>query len=476
MSEGKVLAVDLDGTLLKGDMLLETWWNVLSRDRKASLRALQTLREKGRAAFKEALAADADVDIARLPYNTEMIEYIGRRKAAGDRIVLATASDIRVAEAVAAELGLFDEVIASDGKNNLKGAGKETVLVERFGRKGFDYAGDHAADLDVWRSADTAVTVNAAENLRQQAAAVAGKAEHLGRSEPDYRAWMKAMRPHQWLKNVLVFVPLLASHSSEVYQWVQCLVAFVTFSLVASSVYLFNDLLDLSADRAHPRKCERPLAKGTMRLEHGSVLAPGLLAGGLLLAILFLRYEFVLVLMGYFVLTTVYSLVLKRKLIIDIVALAGLYTVRIFAGAVAAWVVLSPWILVLSIFLFLSLAAIKRQAELISDIAVGKESSSGRAYMADDLPVVTGMALAAGYVAVMVLALYISAPGVTELYTSPKYLFGITPIVLYWISRAVMITHRGFMTDDPIIFAIKDNVSRLCGLGVLVILFFAAFF
>ncbi|MEO0914261.1 MAG: UbiA family prenyltransferase, partial [Pseudomonadota bacterium] len=290
------------------------------------------------------------------------------------------------------------------------------------------------------------------------------------------RAWLKAMRPHQWLKNVLVFLPLMAAHSADIGQWFAAFVAFVSFSLVASSVYLFNDLLDLNADRAHPRKRERPLAKGTMGLEHGTLMAPVLLGAGLLLALVAVRWEFLLVLIGYFVLTTVYSLVLKRRLIIDICALAALYTIRIFAGAVAAWVVLSPWLLVFSIFLFLSLAAIKRQAELISDIAMGKESSSGRAYMAADLPVVMAMALAAGYVAVLVLALYISAPAVSELYTSPKYLFGITPVLLYWISRAVMITHRGRMTDDPIIFAIKDNVSRFCGVSVAAILLFAALY
>ncbi|PRY23553.1 4-hydroxybenzoate polyprenyltransferase [Aliiruegeria haliotis] len=471
-----VLAVDLDGTLLRSDMLLETWWSAVSDDvRVAVPRALTLL--KGKAAFKAALRDVSSVDVAALPYNAEVLAYIKQHRAQGGRVALVTASDQAIADAVADHLNCFEDVLGSDGQENLKGATKAATLVERYGERGFDYIGDHPADVAVWRHARKAITVDAPAKLRGQADDVSLEAEHLGdsTSASTARTWLKACRPHQWVKNILVFLPALMAHSADGGQWLAATLAFVTFSMVASSVYLLNDLLDLSADRAHPRKRYRALPSGNMKLIHGSLLAPALLVTGLGLSMLFLPGRFTLVLLAYFCLTSAYSLTLKRQLVIDICTLATLYTTRIIAGGAAANVDLSPWLLAFSIFLFLSLAAIKRQAELISDFAAGREGSSGRAYVTGDLPIIAGMAISAGYLAVLVMALYVNSPIVTQYYTSPLWLWLICPILLYWVSRAVMLTHRGQMHDDPVVFALKDKMSRLCAVLIICIGFVATF-
>ncbi|MEO1468156.1 MAG: UbiA family prenyltransferase [Pseudomonadota bacterium] len=466
-----VLAVDLDGTLIRSDMLLETWWSVVSQKPGVAAGALATLARDGRAAFKAVLAeAGAEnVDPAALPWNEAVLERVRAHRAAGGKTVLVTASDRRVAEGIATHLGLFDAVHASDGTTNLKGANKAAFLVETYGERGFDYAGDHAVDVAVWAKARGAITVDAGDGLRQAAEGAAERAEHIGAPVRPLKAAIKAMRPHQWLKNVLVFVPVLAAHSLVVGDWLAALMAFVCFSMVASGVYLLNDLLDLASDRAHTRKRNRPLASGALPLLTGSIMAPALLGGGVLLAAITTPGAFLGVLILYGILTTAYSFVLKRQLLLDVLTLAGLYTIRIVAGGAATGIEISPWLLALSTFLFFSLAAIKRQAELVANLAEGKEGASGRAYLTTDLQIVTNMALSAGYVSVLVLALYITSDTVATLYGQPLILWCICPVLLYWISRAVMLTHRGLMDDDPVVFAIKDKVSILCGALMVVI-------
>ncbi|MEO0389188.1 MAG: UbiA family prenyltransferase, partial [Pseudomonadota bacterium] len=323
-----------------------------------------------------------------------------------------------------------------------------------------------------------AIRVGVPPRLRRHAHSWAGAAALLGGAPPApprrrMPPWLAAMRPHQWTKNLLVFLPALAAHSTDARDWALAVLAFAAFSLVASGVYVLNDLLDLQVDRAHPRKRFRPLAAGTLSLWHGTALAPALLAGGGLLGLLFGSGLFAALLFLYFGLTLAYSLALKRQLVIDICTLAGLYALRVLAGAAVTGIAPSPWLLVFSLFFFLALAAVKRQAELVATAGTGVESGGGgggRAYVAADLPIVTGMALSSGYVAVLVMALFISAPTTAALYGEPALLWGICPVLLYWISRAVMLAHRGGMHDDPVVFAFRDRVSLGCGVTVLILL------
>lgn len=515
-----VLVVDLDHTLIRTDLLYESLFAGLAARPRATLAALPALA-RGKAALKAALAegpastqpapdanpassspgtnpaspnpdanpagpnpqADLPVDVATLPLNAAVLEEIRAARAAGIRTALVSASDARLVAAVADRVGLFDEAHGSTPERNLKGPAKAAFLLDRFG-PGFGYIGDSRADLAIWAHAGRVVTVGAGPALRAaaQAAAPAGSpvthlepgltgpgltgasgATRLGSGLAIGPGHLRALRPHQWLKNILIFLPVLAAHSTDPAVWLAALAAFAAFSLTASSVYILNDLLDLAADRAHPRKCRRPFASGAVPIRDGLILAPGLLIAALAIALLGAPPLFLAVLAGYYALTLAYSFDLKRRLVADIVALGGLYTLRILAGAAATGVVLSPWMLAFSGFLFFALAAVKRQAELVDGIASGREKAAGRAYRAPDLPVVTMMALAAGYTSVLIMALYVSSPEVRVLYAQPDLLWAICPVLLYWLSRAVMKAHRGRMTDDPVVYALRDRVSLACG-------------
>lgn len=455
----QTLAVDLDGTVLRSDMLHETFWSGFARDWTLPFRALGALTQ-GKAALKRILAERSDVDVTTLPYDETVLQRLRDWRAQGGRTALVTASDQRLADRIAEHLGLFDLVIGSDGTDNLKGPAKAERLISEFGAGNFIYMGDHAADLPVWQVAGGAITVNARPAL-QAGVACNGPVEHLTPYNRDLRPYAKAIRPHQWLKNLLVFVPMLAAHDLSFGIFFLACVAFISFSLIASSVYVLNDLLDLKGDRAHPRKRLRPFAAGTIPIARGTVMAASLLIAGLIPAIL-LGPHFLAIMMVYYVLTMAYSLWLKRQLVIDIFALAGLYTLRILAGGTSASIPMSVWLLAFSIFFFFSLAAVKRQAELVDGRNSGKLTAHGRGYHVEDVPIVTMMALASGYVSVLVMALYISAPRVLEMYPQPGFLWGACLVLLYWISRMVMTTHRGQMNDDPVLYAAKDKVSLIC--------------
>jgi 4-hydroxybenzoate polyprenyltransferase/phosphoserine phosphatase len=472
----KVLAVDLDGTLIASDMLHESFWATLGSDRGALLKAGAKFMTGGRAALKAALAEAAEVDVTLLPYRDAVLDEIRAAKKQGTRVVLATASDRSVAEAVANHLGLFDEVMASDGETNLKGGAKAAALVAKFGEAGFSYLGDSAADLPVWAASGQAISVNASAGLRGRIKApVVRHLEDATDADHPLRPIFKALRPHQWLKNFLVFIPMLLAHDFSGGDILAAVAAFISFSLVASSVYILNDILDLSADRAHPRKRLRPFASGALPLSAGLWLAPGLLVAGVVIGTL-AGPLFLLVLLFYYLCTLAYSLGLKRITVIDICLLAGLYTLRVIAGAAATMNAPSVWLLGFSIFFFLALAAVKRQAELVDLVARGDEKAEGRGYLPDDLPLITMMALAAGYVAVLVAGLYLTSDAVSELYSFPSALWGICAVLVYWLSRIVMLTHRKRMHDDPIVFAVTDRVSLFCGVLIIGLVVFAARF
>lgn len=461
----EILVVDLDGTLLRSDMLYESFWSAFGRDWRSPFLSGIAL-SRGRAALKRHLATASDVQASTLPYDAQVISFIETWRQSGGRTALVTASDRGFADAIAEHLGIFDEVHGSDGTLNLKGAHKAQFLEERFGQKGFAYMGDAAADLPVWARAAKAITVNASAGLRGEAERVCDSVEHLATETKSVKPYIRALRPHQWLKNVLVFLPMLAAHQIDGPTFLMSLLAFVCFSLVASSVYVLNDLLDLAADRAHPRKKNRPFASGSIPIAHGAGMAVGLFVLGAILALGIGGY-FLLVMVAYYLLTTAYSLHLKRRTVIDICVLAGLYTVRIIAGAAATDIMLSVWLLAFSVFFFLSLAAVKRQAELIDSAERGNLTASGRGYHVNDLPIISMIAIGSGYVSVLVMILYVNSPAVMELYAHPEALWGVCAILLYWITRTVMIAHRGEMHDDPVVYAAKDRVSQLSFLIIL---------
>lgn len=449
------LVVDLDGTLCRTDTLHEALLSLISTHPLDAVR-LPGWLAGGRVGFKAELADRLVVDPDNLPLNDMVLDLVRMARADGRRTALVSAADHRQVTAVAEATGLFDEAYGSAEGRNLKGPEKAAFLNAHFGPQMFDYIGDSSADLPVWQSARRAITVQASGALRQAAEAANANAMHIDPPEGRGRAMLRALRPHQWSKNLLLFLPMLAAH--DLSKIVPVVLGFLAFCLTASAVYVINDLLDLAADRAHPRKRLRPFATGALSAKIGAALSGGLLLSALCLGLLTGNPLFLATLGAYLVATFGYSLYLKRKLLIDVLALAGLYTVRIIAGGAAANVPLSPWLLGFSMFLFLALAAIKRQAELTDQMKTGR-SSSGRAYEVEDLPILRSMAIAAGNAAVMVLALYISSDTVQTLYSRPGLIWLICPLLLYWILRMVMKTHRGQMTDDPIVFAVTDRAS-----------------
>lgn len=461
MTLAKPLCVDLDGTLIHSDLLLESALALLKRNfLYAFLMPLWLLR--GKAHLKNEIARRVQLDGAWLPYNGPFVSWLREQAAAGRDVWLCTASDRRLADRVAEHVGLFKGVMASDGQTNLAGPNKAKALVQRFGERGFDYCGNHPVDLDIWRHSNAAVVVNGAPSLEERARShtqVAAVFRPDGGSR--LRSIVKALRIHQWAKNVLIFLPLAAAHRlSDSTSLLHGIMAFIAFGLCASSVYLVNDLVDLESDRQHPRKSKRPFASGALPVSFGLAAAPVLFVVSLLLASQ-VTAKFLLVLAAYLVITSAYSFYLKRIPIVDVIALAGLYTIRLVAGAAAVSVPLSFWMLLFSTFLFLSLAIVKRNAELIVMRERGQTKASGRGYQVEDLPVLQSLGSAAGYLSVLVLALYINSPEIVQLYGNPKVIWFLCPLILFWISRVWIVTHRGQMHDDPVVFALKDPTSLI---------------
>ena len=464
------LCVDMDGTLFRSDALWEGLLAMLQR-RPFTLARAPLWMFRGRAYFKRQVAAAATCPAETLPYRASLLEWL-RSEGERRKVVLCTAADADVAQRVADHLGVFDEVICSDGVRNLKGAAKAQRLVERFGAKAFDYVGNDACDLEVWAQARRAYVVGATPALAERARTVAEVAGVIDERTTSPQAWVRALRVYQWVKNLLLFLPLVTAHLvGSASAWFAATLAFVAFGLLASSAYVLNDLVDLHADRQHPRKRERPFASGEIPIQAGLVAVPLLITGAAALAA-FLPPLFGLTLGLYFAVTLAYSFLLKRIAVLDVVALAGLYTLRVIAGTFALGLTLSFWLLAFSMFTFLSLALVKRFAELDAARLAERKGAVGRGYAVEDLPIIGSMGTASGYLSVLVLALYINSTASAQLYTRPVALWLLCPLLLYWISRIWLITHRGEMHDDPILFAARDRTSfgiALLGLGVVLV-------
>ncbi len=463
------LVVDLDGTLIRTDMLHESALRVL-RDTPFDFLFIPYWLSQGKAVLKRNLSNRSSFDPSSLPYNHDLLDWLKQQQVQGRNLILCTASDHAIAISISEYLGIFDEVMASDGMTNLSGKHKAEALEQRFGPAGFDYAGNSHADLAVWQCARQAVIVNASAGLTRKAEA-RYKVERVFPSPTlGIKDGCRVLRVHQWMKNLLLFVPLLAAHQiTNTDAWLALILAFFSFSLCASSVYIVNDLLDLESDRQHPRKCARPFASGLISVGTGVFLAPLLLLSSLALA-QHVGGSFLPWLLFYFVLTCAYSWGLKRLILLDCLTLAMLYTLRIVAGAAAMSMGLSFWLLAFSVFLFLSLAFVKRYAELEVQLLSGKQKAHGRGYYTSDASLLQTMGITSGYAAVLVLAFYLNSDAVIKLYQSPEFVWGTVPVLLFWISWMWMKAHRGEMHDDPLVFAVKDKASLLAGLAFAAVL------
>jgi 4-hydroxybenzoate polyprenyltransferase len=461
------LCVDLDGTLLKIDTTYEAMISSVLADGRNLLR-LPLWLSRGRAHLKRELALQWSFNPAFLPYNENFLSYLRDEQERGRRLVLATAADEAIAQPIARYLGLFDEVIASDGTNNLRGVAKADALCQRFGKNGFVYAGNDTTDHAVWREAAAAVVVNAPGAVKRAALEQYPVALVVENSDSTLRAAFDAMRPYQWVKNLLTLVPLFAAGNlGNITAWWNTLAIMAAFCAMASAIYVLNDMGDLAADRAHPRKRDRPLASGRLPLLAGAAMIPLL---GLAALVLGIVSGAIAALLIYAALSLAYTLRLKEMPLIDVFILAGLYTIRMFGGSEASGYGLSGWLLGFSGFLFLSLALIKRVSELSRLRAAAQSKTQRRGYIVEDLPILQMFGTSTTFASSVVLALYVQSATASNLYQRPEVLLGLVPLLMFWQCRLWLATARGYMHDDPIVYAARDWVSWCVFLATAVVL------
>lgn len=455
------LVVDLDGTLIASDLLWEGLF-LLLRKQPLAFFLLPYWLWQGPAALKRAIAARVDIDPASLPYRPEVLAEIARAKETGRPVVLATGTPRKFAEAIAAHLDLFGAVMSTGDKENFTSRNKCRALTQAYGDAGFDYVGNSRHDLCLFDAARKAVVV--APDRQASRWQKAHGAPLLACEKPSLRTLRKMLRVHQWLKNSLVAVPVVLAHEYfNVSMLFECVLAFVSFSAAASAIYILNDFFDLGLDRRHPTKRHRPFASGLLSIPFGFA-AIGVLLAVSFAAALFLPLEFAGVLALYLAATTAYSLSVKRMLLLDVLMLAGLYTVRLLAGAAATGVDVSFWLLAFSIFFFLSLALVKRFTELRACALAAGERIAGRGYRAEDQDIVAQAGMASAFSSALVLALYIDSDAVRELYPHPWMVWPLAPIVLYLTMRVWILARRDEMHDDPVVFILRDWRSQLAAL------------
>ncbi len=453
----KPIAVDLDGTLVKTDTLIELWLRLVRRDAGAIIKSIWWLR-RGKAYFKEQITSHVQISVETLPYNPAVLDFLKRQKKLGRELWLVTASDSRVARQVANHLTVFTGVMGSSDGTNLSGRNKANALINKFGARGFEYIGNSRRDLAVWEKAYVAHVVTNSRRLRGRIVKVA----RLGRVWPTQAQWFrtvgKAMRPHHWVKNLLLLIPMLADHQISLSVGVRVGGAIVIFSLMASAIYLINDMFDLEADRRHPVKKYRPLAAGQLSVEQAMTLV-GLLLGGAMLIAAQYNFEFIRIMACYFILNIIYSFGAKQVAVLDVILLAVLYGIRVMAGGAAASVVLSDWLMALILFLALSGALMKRYIELYQvKLEVANGNISGRGYNKTDMALVGQMGITSGYLGVLVMALYLNSTQVTRLYRHPGYWWLVALLLLYGVSRGWLNAYRGRIDSDPVMYIIRDPI------------------
>lgn len=465
------LVVDIDGTLLNSDILYESFFSAVATDARHAFGGFTALK-KGKARLKSYFASASTVDYASLPYNVGVLTLVQEAKAEGRQVFLASACNHIHAERIAGHLGCIDGVFASDESVNLSGIRKAERLLRAFGPKGFDYIGDSRADLPVWREARKAFVVDIGGERLRWLRRSGINATPIQGPKASVKTWLKALRIHQYAKNLLIFVPCVTAHAFNFQQVVMALLAFAAFCFCASSVYLLNDLIDLASDRRHPTKRRRACASGLISIPHATLAVPLLLIPGLACSLL-VSLKLSAVLVAYLALTLGYSLIFKRKLLVDVVALAMLYTIRVIAGGVAIGVPLSEWLLAFSMFIFTCLALVKRYIELTTRLDRRLADPSNRNYRLTEVPIIGALAAASGFNAITIFALYISSDNVKELYRHPEVLWLACPVLMYWIGRIIVLAERRIVDDDPVVFALRDRISHVAAALIIAILFAA---
>jgi 4-hydroxybenzoate polyprenyltransferase/phosphoserine phosphatase len=458
--------------LVKSDTLIDSLLT-LARIKPLELFRLVHLALTNKAALKQRAADLAPLDVTHLPYNRRLLTYLQQQHDDGREIYLTTGADEVIAARIAAHLGIFSGVLASDGITNLTGSSKLEAMRRFLASDQFDYIGNARPDLPLLQAAVEPMVAN--PNLPLQVA-LRALGVHVSRRfedrSPRLQAVIGAIRVHQWAKNALMFVPMLLAHSLNRATILKTLLAFFCFSLCASANYIVNDLLDIESDRRHPSKRNRPFASGNLPVAAGLAIAL-LFFGAALLGMRYLPRACAAWFVAYIVSTLAYSLWLKRIVLVDVLVLSGLYTLRMMAGAAATAIPVSAWLTAMSLFLFLSLAMVKRFSELQNLRAGGLTPRNGRGYKLVDIDQLRSFGTSSAYASVVIFALYINGREVISLYHFPQRLWLIAPLLILWLSRVWLLASRGELDEDPVIFALTDRMSLLIGAAVFVIAFLA---
>jgi 4-hydroxybenzoate polyprenyltransferase/phosphoserine phosphatase len=470
-SDTEHLIVDLDGTLISSDLLIESAVKTLMDKWYLApfvvLKALFVLVTSGLSGLKIFFAEQVKINPSTLPYRLEVIDFIKDIKSqGGKKVFLISAAAQPFVTQINQHLKLFDGVYGTTLGNNLKSSRKRDFIVKELKISEYDYIGDSVADIPVWLSAKNRFVICSESKFANLTSKVESLNHILSVDEPKWRLVFKSLRIHQWAKNILIFVPLLTAHKwNDLIYLYDALLGFFSFSICASAVYIINDLADLESDRLHRTKKHRPFASGQLPIIVGAIIAPVLVVLGLSSAYAISK-DFFLIVLFYLFLTTLYSFLLKRIALIDIIILSTLYTLRLFAGAAIVLAPISQWLAAFSMFIFFSLAALKRFIEVSDARRTDKKEIKGRGYTANDLEMISHFGVSSGLVAVLVLALYVNSDEIVQLYKHPQRLWILCPLFFYWITRLWLKASRNKVHDDPIIFAIKDKGSLVTGLLV----------
>jgi 4-hydroxybenzoate polyprenyltransferase len=466
----RIIYVDLDHTLVRIDLLRERLLVAVLRNPLIFFKALSWLAQGGRARLKIEIACGSTLDVANFPFNDELLAFLKKKRDCGVALVLATSAPYAWARAVSDHLAIFERVLATDETNgNLKGKRKLALILKDADGKPFGYAGDAFADRPIFEASQLPIVVGTRAGL---AGNRADKAIVIPPQSGSALGWWKSLRPHQWSKNILIFAPAIAAHRIDKL-WPNGFLAFWAFCLVASAFYLLNDFCDIDLDRQHPDKRLRSQANGALCPSHALVLAALLLlaAAG---AAVHLPVKYNLILLCYGIVNVLYSAAIKNVVVMDLITLAFLYSLRIFAGGAACGVYVSTWLFAFIFFLALSLAHLKRYTELAQRLKEGIGSAARPTYTVEDMSLLMKVGLGSGLISVLVLALYVTSPQTVSIYKSPALLFVVCVFLFYWIERIWFWASRERITGDPIVFIVTDHISYLVALASMVVVWIAS--
>ncbi len=465
------MVIDLDDTLIRTDTLFTLLVKCLRQRPLYFFVLIKELLLCGRSALKNRLSAEFPIDTETLPYRSSIINLCTEHKSKSplNKVILASAADQSIVNNVAIKLNFFDISLGSTRELNLKSAKKLEAIQKIIQNQPFTYVGDSSADIPIWKVSSRGILINPSTKVVQAVKSMGIPFEVI-RDRPNLLTLVaKQMRLHQWVKNTLVCVPFIAAHKLNDFRlWVVALAAFFSFSLLASAVYVLNDLIDVESDRKHPSKCNRPFASGLLPIQVGFLLLPSLILGALLIAY-FLPIKFVGIACLYFVLNLLYSFYWKEQIILDVILLGSFYTLRILAGGYATETQVSAWLLSFSTFFFFGLAMVKRYTEILK-LRDGHKNPFGRGYCREDYLPVFVLGVGSSLLALLVLSLYFNSTDVAALYSHSKRMWLLVPLLLFWTSRLWLLAHRGNINDDPVVFAIRDRVSWLTGVMFTIVL------